>query len=280
MDFEFTKQQNDFRQSLRDFAERVVRPRVADLEDGEFPAWLWREYRDGGFLKRTVSKDYGGDGAPFMDMVIMLEELAKVNATAAAYLQVGANFPIEFIGRLGSPRLKEKYLPAIVAGEALIVQGLSEPHAGSALTDLTSTAEPQGENYVVNASKHYITFGYAATAMATFVRFDPDTKGARGIGSIIVDADTPGYRMVRKQPNLAAPNGSEAVMKLKDCVVPAENVLVMGKRDSSEGFAKLMNGYNSQRVGNATICLGRGPACAGSCRQPCQETQPIRPADL
>lgn len=256
MEFEFTKEQQKFRHSVREFAEKVVKPRGAELENGEFPAWLWQEYKNTGFLRRTVPEEYGGDGAPFMDMVIMLEELAKVNFTAAAYLQVGANFPIEFIGRLGSKRLREKYLPSIVNGEALIVQGLSEPHAGSALTDLSSTAELQGKNYLVNASKHYITFGYAATAMATFVRFHPDSKGAKGIGAIIVDKETPGYKVVRKQPNLAAPNGSEAVMKLKDCVVPEENVLVLGERDSSQGFVKLMNGYNSQRVGNASICLG------------------------
>ena len=256
MDFDFSKKQQRFRDKVREFAAAEVPPCLDEIESGEFPATLWGKYKDAGFLKRTAPTDYGGDGGPFMDMVIILEELAKVNATAAAYLQACANFPIEFINRLGSKRLKRKYLPAILDGEAIIVQGLSEPQAGSALTDLKSTAALKKGKYVVNASKHYITFGFAATSMLTFVRFHSRSKGARGIGAIIVDRDTPGYRIVRKQPNLSAPNGSETVMRLKDCEVPKENVLVLGEPNNSSGFIKLMTGYNSQRVGNATICLG------------------------
>jgi alkylation response protein AidB-like acyl-CoA dehydrogenase len=189
-------------------------------------------------------------------MVIMLEEIAKVHPTAAAYLQAAANFSIEFLSRLGSERLKRKYLPKIAAGESILVQALSEPAAGSALTDLKTTATRRGNGYVVNGLKHYITFGYAATGMVTFARFYPGSRGANGIGAIVVDSDTPGYSCVRKQPNLSAPNGSEAVMRLDNCIVPAENVLVSANRNDSTGFAKLITGYNSQRVGNAAICLG------------------------
>jgi butyryl-CoA dehydrogenase len=256
MDFEFSDEQCALKAKVADFGREVLQGRDADLENGEFPAWLWDAYRKAGFLKRTVPREYGGDGAPFMDMVIMLEELAKVNATAAAYLQACANFPIEFISRLGSATLKRKYLPRIAAGESIIVQALSEPGAGSALTDLKTTAAREGDTYIVDGLKHYVTFGYAATGMVTFARFHPQSKGAHGIGAILVDSHTPGYSCVRKQPNLSAPNGSEAVMALKQCSVPAENVLVDATSNDSHGFNKLMNGYNSQRVGNATICLG------------------------
>lgn len=256
MDFEFSGQQRELRTSTANFAERVVRSHGEALESGNFPAALWRAYQEAGYLSRTVPKEYGGQGAPFIDMVLMLEEIAKAHPTAAAYLQAGANFSIEFLGRLGSEHLKRKYLPKIMAGESVLVQALSEPGAGSALTELKTTATRDGNTYVVNGLKHYITFGYAATGMVTFARFYPDSKGANGIGALIVDSDTPGYSCVRKQPNLSAPNGSEAVMRLENCVVPAENVLVQANRTDSTGFSKLITAYNSQRVGNAAICLG------------------------
>lgn len=256
MNFEFTSAQQDFRASVKDFAQHVVRLHVGELESGNFPTNLWEAYRQAGYLSRTVPKDHGGQGAPFIDMVIMLEEIAKAHPTAAAYLQAGANFAIEFLSRLGSEHVKRKYLPKIMAGKSVLVQALSEPGAGSALTDLMTSASREGDNYVVSGVKHYITFGYAATGMVTFVRFYPDSVGAKGIGAIIIDSDTPGYSCVRKQPNLSAPNGSEAVMRLENCVVPASNVLVAANRDDSSGFAKLITGYNSQRVGNAAICLG------------------------
>jgi alkylation response protein AidB-like acyl-CoA dehydrogenase len=256
MEFAFSPEQQRLRAFVADFAGTVVAGRGKDLESGEFPDWLWEAYRDAGFLRRTAPVAYGGDGAPLFDMVIMLEELAKVNASAAAFLQLGANFPIEFLGRLGSDRVKEKYLPGVVGGTSIITQGLSEPNAGSALTDLETTAVRDGDHYVVNGLKHYITYGFAATSLVTFARFDPQARGSRGIGAIIVDRSTPGYQVVRKQPNLSAPNGCEAVIRLQNCRTPAENVLVMGNGSNAEGFATLMTAYNSQRVGNATICLG------------------------
>jgi alkylation response protein AidB-like acyl-CoA dehydrogenase len=256
MNFEFSPQQLELRASIADFAEHVVGSHVEELESGNFPAALWRAYQEAGYLSRTVPEDYGGQGAPFIDMVLMLEEIAKAHPTAAAYLQAGANFSIEFLSRLGSEHLKKKYLPEIMAGKSVLVQALSEPGAGSALTDLRTTAIRNGNTYVVNGLKHYITFGYAATGMVTFARFYPDSKGANGIGALIVDSETPGYSCLRKQPNLSAPNGSEAVMRLENCVVPAENVLVQPNRGDSTGFAKLITAYNSQRVGNAAICLG------------------------
>ena len=256
MHFDFSSEQTRFRTTVADFAKNVVLGRQSDLETGEFPDWLWEAYKEAGFLRRTAPVQYGGDGRPFMDMVILLEELAKVNATAAALIQLGVNFPTEFLGRLGSERIQEKYIPGILEGENIVTQGLSEPNAGSALSDLETTATRRGEHYSVDGLKHYITYGFAATSLVTFARFHPHTTGSRGIGAIIVDSDTPGYRVVRKQPNLAAPNGCESVIQLDGCEVPLENVLVMGNENDSEGFAKLMTGYNSQRVGNATICLG------------------------
>lgn len=256
MDFGLSSQQLELRASVAEFAQRVVRSRIEELESGEFPAGLWKAYQEAGFLARTAPKEYGGKGAPFIDMVLMLEEIAKAHPTAAAYLQACANFGIEFLSHLGSETVKKKYLPNIVAGKSVLVQALSEPEAGSALTDLKTTATLKGDSYVVQGVKHYITFGYAATGMVTFARFYPDSKGANGIGAIIVDSETPGYKCVRKQPNLSAPKGSEAVMRLDNCVVPAENVLVTPNRSDATAFTKLITAYNSQRVGNAAICLG------------------------
>lgn len=256
MDFGLSSRQLELRTSVAEFAQRVVRSRIEELESGDFPAGLWKAYQEAGYLARTVPKDYGGQGAPFIDMVLMLEEIAKAHPTAAAYLQACANFGTEFLSRLGDEHVKRKYLPNIVAGKSVLVQALSEPEAGSALTDLKTTATRKGDAYVVQGLKHYITFGYAATGMVTFARFFPDSKGANGIGAIIIDSDTPGYSCVRKQPNLSAPKGSEAVMRLDNCIVPAENVLVLPNRGDATAFTKLITAYNSQRVGNAAICLG------------------------
>lgn len=256
MDFEFSKTQLELKQATARFAAEVIPECLSELASGEMPRGLWRKYQSAGLLSRTIPKEYGGDGAPFFDMVLMLEEIAKVHPTAAAYLQACANFPTQFLARFGSEILKATFLPKVAAGESILVQALSEPNAGSSLSDLETTAVHDSDGYMVNGLKHYITFGYAATGLVVFARFFPESRGARGIGAIVVESSTPGYSCQRKQPNLSAPNGSEAVMVLKQCRVPAENVLVAPKVDDSSGFVKLMAGYNSQRVGNAAICLG------------------------
>lgn len=255
MDFQFSAEEQQFREGVAAFARTTIRSNLDELQSGEFPAKLWRDYAKASYLARTIPTTYGGQGAPFSDMVIMLEELAKVHPVAAAYLQVGANFGIEFI-KLGDEQLRQRYLPRIASGDCILCQGLTEPSAGSALTDLRTTASPRGGEFVVNGLKHYVTFGYAATGMITFARFFPESRGANGIGAIVVDSGTPGYSCVRKQPNLSAPRGSEALMRLDNCLVPAGNVLISATANDSRAFATLMTGYNSQRVGNAAICLG------------------------
>jgi alkylation response protein AidB-like acyl-CoA dehydrogenase len=257
MDFKFTKEQEDLRQKVRNFAEKEVKPNISELEKLEFPSWLWKKEVDAGFMKRTIPKEYGGDGAPFIDMVIMLEELTRVDFQAGAILQIGPNFSIEFINKLGSEELKRKYLPSVARGESFIVQGLTEPEAGSALSDLTSSAILEDNYYLVNALKHFITFGWCSTGMITFVRFPPQSNGPKGIGAIIVDKDTPGYTIVRRLPSLPSTSGgNESIIKLENCRVPKENLLVMGEENNTTGFKKLLLGYNTQRVGNAAQCVG------------------------
>src|SRR5688500_17998288 len=149
MDFGLSPQHMELRATVADFAQRVVRSRIEELESGEFPAGLWKAYQEAGFLGRTVPKEYGGQGATLIDMALMLEETAKAHPTAAAYLQACANFGIEFLSRLGSEHVKKKFLPGIMAGKSVIVQALSEPEAGSALTDLKTKATRKGDTYVV-----------------------------------------------------------------------------------------------------------------------------------
>jgi alkylation response protein AidB-like acyl-CoA dehydrogenase len=248
--------QEQLRSRVRALMEEHVRPFELDIAHGRKST---RDFLpllvDEGIQGRTVPTEYGGEGAPFLDMMTMLEEISRVSYPVAGLLQIGANLPVEFIGKLGSADICNKYLPGVVKGHQF-AEAMSEPDAGSALSDMTTRLDPDGDGFVLNGRKCWVSYAESADYLIVFARFG-ESVGSKGIGAVIIPTDVPGYRIDELWPTMASPyKGVEALMTFDNVRVPKEDVLVMGDPANSDGFTKLMSAYNTQRLGNAANCLG------------------------
>lgn len=251
-----TETQEQLRSRVRTLMEEHVRPYELDVAHGRKAT---RDFLpllvDEGLQGRTVPKEFGGDGAPFVDMMTILEEISRVSYPVAGIVQIGANLPVEFIGKLGSQEIRSKYLPGVVKGHQF-AEAMSEPDAGSALSDMTTRVDPDGDGYVLNGQKCWVSYGDTADYLIVFARFG-ESKGSKGIGAVIIPTDAAGYRLDELWPTMASPNkGVEALMTFDNVRVAKEDVLVKGDPSNSSGFARLMSAYNTQRLGNAANCLG------------------------
>jgi alkylation response protein AidB-like acyl-CoA dehydrogenase len=254
MDFQLTKEQEQIVASLDEIGREVFAKKAARWDENhEYPWENIHQLREMGVLGMTIPEAYGGQGSPLIDAVLAIETTAKycgVTARAIVETNMGALGCIMAYGteeqrKLVAQRiLQEGDKPAI---------GMTEPEAGTALTDLAATAEKKDGSYVINGTKHWITGGGVSVTNLIFVRFIEDGKDL-GIGGIIVDKGTDGFTFGTVEKAMGLRGIPETELIFKDCVVPEENVVVRG--DGNEGFKKLMYGYNGQRVGASAVALG------------------------
>ena len=254
MDFTLNDEQRRIVATIDEVGKKEFAPKAARWDKNhEYPWENIHLLRELGVLGMTIPETYGGQGRPLIDAVLAIETAAKycgVTARAIVETNMGALGCVMAYGtdvqrKLVAHRiLEEGDKPAI---------GMTEPEAGTALTDLQATAEKQGDSFVINGTKHWITGGGVSVTNLIFVRFMVDGQDL-GIGGILVDKGTPGFTFGRVEDAMGLRGIPETELIFKDCVVPAENVVVMG--DGNEGFKKLMNGYNGQRVGASAVALG------------------------
>ncbi len=222
-------------------------------EKHEYPWENIYKLRECDILGMTIPEEYGGQGRPLIDAVLAIETAAKycgVTARAIVETNMGALGCIMAYGTeeqrqiVAHRILKEGDKPAI---------GMTEPEAGTALTDLQTTAVRKGNKYIINGTKHWITGGGVSVTNLIFARFIEDGHDT-GIGGILVDKGMPGFTFGRVERAMGLRGIPETELIFKDCQVPEENVVVKG--DGNEGFKKLMYGYNGQRVGASAVALG------------------------
>jgi alkylation response protein AidB-like acyl-CoA dehydrogenase len=254
MDFKLSAEQKRLVDTLDEVGTKELAPTAARWDENhEYPWQNVHLLRELNILGMTIPMEYGGQGRPLIDAVLAVE-------TAAKYCGVTARIIVETnMGALGSVMaygtddqcrmvarriLDEGDKPAI---------GMTEPDAGTALTDLQTSAERRGDSYIINGTKHWITGGGISITHLVFARF---IEGGRdlGIGGILVDKDTPGFTIGRIEKAMGVRGIPEAELVFRDCEVPSANVVVTG--EGNEGFKKLMNGYNGQRVGASAVALG------------------------
>ena len=254
MDFKLNDEQQRIVSLLDEMGRRDFAPKAARWDENhEYPWENVHLLREADILGMTIPEAYGGQGRPLIDAILAIETAAKycgVTARVIVETNMGAIGCVMAYGtdeqrRLVAHRiLKEGDKPAI---------GMTEPDAGTALTDLTTRADKKADGYVINGTKHWITGGGISVTNLIFARFfENDREG--GIGGILVDKDTPGFTIGRVERAMGLRGIPEAELIFKDCFVPTENVVVAG--DGTEGFKKLMYGYNGQRVGASAVALG------------------------
>ena len=250
MDFRLTSEQEQFRDSVKRFAEKHLAAGARERAHSPDYPWGVAQLMAGqGLLGITIPEADGGQGGSLVDAVIAIEQVAAVCPRSADVVQAGNFGPIRVLAEYGSELQKKKFLSRLLNGEAVISVGMTEPEAGSAVTDLRSTAARDGEGYRVNGSKIFTTHSAYAELILAYVRFAP---GVAGIGSVLIDTKAKG---VSRGKAYAFMSGEEwAELRFEDVHVPAEMVLL-----GEGGFKKQIAGFNVERIGNTarSLALGR-----------------------
>jgi len=249
MDFAYTEEQTLFADAVRRFAGDALAPGALERAHRPgFPFDVARQMADQGLLGIAFPTEDGGQGGTLMDAVIAIEQVAAACPRSADVVQAGNFGPIRTFVEYATPAQKERYLPDLLAGRTVICLGMSEPNAGSAATDLQTTARADGDGYLLNGSKIFSTHGPDAALFLIYVRFGP---GVGGIGSVLVERDTPGFTVGK--PSAYMSGEAWAPFYFEDCRIPAENVLL-----GPGGFKRQIAGFNVERLGNASRALALG----------------------
>src|SRR6202163_1984252 len=191
MNFEFTEEQKLFAEQVRRFAlAQLEKGALARAHASGFPFDVAKLMSAQGLMGITIAQADGGQGGTLMDAVIAIEQIAAVCPRSADVVQFGNFGPIRTVAEYGTPAQKRRWLPDLLAGRMVLSLGMSEPDAGSAVTDLTTSARPDGSAYLVNGTKVFSTFSPDAAIFLVHVRYGP---GLGGIGSLIVERGTPGF---------------------------------------------------------------------------------------
>jgi len=249
MNFELTEDQKMFRDSVRGFAERhLAAGALKRAHQEDYPWDIAKLMAEQGLFGITMKEEDGGQGGSLMDAVIAIETVALSCPKSADIIQAGNFGAIRVLAEYGTPDQKKRYLSKILAGESVITVGMTEPEAGSAVTDLVTSATPDGDGYRINGVKVFQTHANFAEVMLTYVRFGP---GVGGIGSVLIPRDAPGFKQGAPGKFL---NGEDWVQTYLDNVyVGPENVLL-----KEGGFKKQIAGFNVERIGNTARSLAFG----------------------
>ena len=253
MNFQLTEDQKTFQDSVRKFAERHLRAGARERAHAtEYPWDVAKLMADNGLLGITIAEKDGGQSGTLMDAVIAIEAIAAVCPRSADVIQAGSFGPIRVFAEYGTPMQKERYLSKILHGESVISVGMSEPEAGSAVTDLTTTATPDPDvpgGYRINGSKVFSTHAPYADVLLVYVRFGP---GVGGIGSVLLDTRQDGVRFGQRSSFMSGEEWAQIYFE-NAAVAPDMVVLKEG------GFKKQIAGFNVERLGNTarSLALGR-----------------------
>ncbi len=249
MDFSLTEEQRLFRESVRRFAERHLRDgAVARAHADAYPGDVARLLADQGLLGIAIAEQDGGHGGTLMDAVLAIEAVALVCPRSADVLQAGNFGAIRVLAEYGSPEQKRKYLSKLLAGEAVIALAMSEPEAGSAVTDLQCAAAADGDGFRLSGTKVFTSHSLYADIFLVYVRFGP---GVDGIGSVLLERGAGGFTLGRPTRFLS---GEQWCQLYFDGVRIAPEQVLLGKG----GFKKQMAGFNVERIGNSARALALG----------------------
>lgn len=251
---QLTAAQSQLQQRARKLAQEVIGPRAAQHDiDQQYPWDNIKDLADNGFFGMTVPKEYGGAGLTYMDTVIVVEEMAKVCGVTGRIVVEGNMGAISTIMKYGSEEQKIWAAKFVLSGDKPAIC-ITEPNAGSAASQMTTRADKQGDHYVINGKKHWITGGGVSKLHLIFARVFEDGKEL-GIGGFLAELGDEGLIIGEREPTMGLRSIPETEVILKDLKV-AGNRLIKPPKGLAKGFAGLMNAYNSQRVGAATVAMG------------------------
>ncbi len=252
MDFKLTEEQAMIQQAARDFAQTELLPGVIERdENSTFPADAVKKMGELGFLGMMVDPKYGGSGLDSVSYVLAMEEIAKVDASAAVVMSVNNSLVCAGMEKYCSEEQKQKYLVPLATGEVIGAFCLSEPEAGSDATSQKTTAVDMGDHYLLNGTKNWITNGSTASTYLVIAHTHPE-KGHKGINAFIVEKGWEGFEIGPKEKKMGIRGSDTHSLMFTDVKVPKENRI----GEDGFGFAFAMNVLNGGRIGIASQALG------------------------
>ena len=256
MDFRLSEEQQALQTAAREFARGEMTAVAEETEREARPLsrdWVKR-YAEMGFLGVNIPTRYGGLGLGNVDALLVLEEFAKISSAVAFPIFESVVGPVRALEHFADDALKERVIPAVCRGEMMVAVAMSEPDAGTALTDLRTRAEVRGDRIVVNGAKRWCSGGGHSDAYLVYCRLS-ETPGAKGIGAVYVEGDTPGLTFGEQEQLMGFRGVPESDLYFDEVSVPANHLVV-----PAGGFPKLMQAFDLERCGNATMALGQAAA--------------------
>ena len=252
MDFVLNDEQQELRELFRSFAEKEVKPLAAEIDEQErFPAETVEKMIELGFLGIPFDSEVGGQGCDTLTYAICVEELSRVCATTGVIVSAHTSLGAEPIRKFGTDEQKKKYFEPLARGEKLGAFGLTEPNAGTDASGQLTRAVLDGDNYIINGSKIFITNAGKADVYVVFAMTDASV-GTKGISAFIVERDFPGFSIGKVEHKMGIRGSATAELVFVDCVVPKGNLL--GKE--GDGFKIAMTTLDGGRIGIAAQALG------------------------
>ena len=245
------------RETVSAFAADRIAPRAADIDaSNEFPVDLWPELGELGLLGITVEEEYGGSGLGYLAHVVAMEEISRASASVGLSYGAHSNLCVNQLRRWGNDDQKQAYLPGLVSGEQVGALAMSETGAGSDVMGMRTTARRDGDHYVLNGSKMWITNGPSSDVLIVYAMTNPEA-GSRKLSAFVVERGIPGLSTPQKLDKLGMRGSDTSEVLFEDCRVPAENRLA----EEGDGAAILMSGLDYERLVLAGGPLGIMRAC-------------------
>ena len=244
LDFDLGPDLEMLRDTVHHFAQAEIAPLAAEADrSDQFPMGLWRKFGDLGLLGMTVGEEYGGSAMGYWAHMIAMEEISRASASIGLSYGAHSNLCVNQIHRNGTEAQKRKYLPRLLSGEHVGALAMSEPGAGSDVVSMKLRAEKQGDRYVLNGTKMWITNGPAADTLVVYAKTDPQAR-QRGITAFLVEKGFKGFSVAQKLDKLGMRGSHTGELVFQDCEVPEENVLGA----VNEGVMVLMSGLDYERA--------------------------------
>ena len=241
----FNEEHLAIRKTIREFVENELAPYADEWEEaGEFPNWVFKRLGELGFLGVHYPEEYGGEGGDYLSGVVLAEEMMRCNSGGVALgVAVLTDMVCPLLHKIGSEDIKQRYLKPCLQGEKIGCLGISEPDAGSDVASIRTTAKWDGDNWIINGQKIFITNGNRAD-FAIVVAREPESQGPQGVTLFVVDSDKEGFSVSRKLDKVGMRSSDTAELAFQDCVVPDENRL----GEIGQGFYSIMWELQPERL--------------------------------
>ena len=270
MDFKLTSDQQELQKIAREFAVNELTSLANEMEESAspVPTDVLKKIGELGFLGVNAPTEYGGQGLSNLDAIIILEEFGKISSAVGWPVFEANAGPVKVIEHFGTEALKKRIIPEVCKGEKVVAVSMSEPGAGTGLTDLKTKAEIKGDKIVINGNKRWCSGAGHSDGYVVYAKMS-DAPAAKGIGAVFVDLDTPGLTFGNSERLMGWRGIPSADIYFDNVEVPLENLLV----EPEDGFKKLMETFDLERCGNATMALAQASSALDYVKEYVQERE-------